>query len=280
MEGGLAGKIAFAERGLIRFEEKVTRAAAAGARGVVIYNNLPGNFRGVLRNQGSVPVVAISQRDGQMIKELLLAGPVRGSVSVGAEVHTSRNVVAEKLGQGDDVLVLGGHYDTVPDVPGANDNASGVAVLLTIAEELSQVSLPFTVRFIAFGSEELGLKGSLHYVASLDGAQRSRIRAMFNFDGVGSGRQLGILGDTGLTQFAVDLGAGENIDVRISAGLSRRRQRPHEFFQGRYSNNHVFLRRLFPPPYSAGTPWSSWRQAFWATLRAWRLRFLNLKTFC
>ena len=81
------------------------------------------------------------------------------------------------------------------------------------------MSLPFTVRFIAFGSEELGLKGSLHYLASLDEAQQSRIKAMFNFDALGSGRQMGILGDAELTQFLAELGGDEGIDLRVSAGL-------------------------------------------------------------
>ena len=54
----------------------------------------------------------------------------------------------------------------MPNISGANDNASGTAVLLTVAEELFREPPPFTVRLIAFGSEELGLLGSQHYVDS------------------------------------------------------------------------------------------------------------------
>lgn len=217
--GSLESKIAFAERGLIPFEEKVNRAAEAGAVAVVIYNNLPGSFQGILLSQGPIPAVAISQEDGRLIEELLAAGPVSSRVSVRTEELISRNVVGEKPGRGDGVVVLGGHYDTVPNVSGANDNASGTAVLLAIAQRLAEESLPFTVRFIAFGSEELGLRGSKHYVASLTEAELGRIRAMLNFDALGTGPQVAVLGDRVLTGLALEQGDAANIEVRSIAGL-------------------------------------------------------------
>ena len=176
---GLAGNIALVKRGLITFQEKVDRLAEAGAVGAVIYNNAPGNFRGTLREAGAIPVVSISQEDGARIQELVAAGTVEAVLTVNQEVHPSQNVIAEKPGGPDaiGVVVLGAHYDTVPDVPGANDNASGTAVLLTLAEQLQNQPLPFTVRFIAFGSEELGLRGSRHYLDSLSDQQRGNITA-------------------------------------------------------------------------------------------------------
>ena len=217
-EGGLEDKIALAERGLITFEEKVNRAAEAGAVAVVIYNNQPGKFQGILQTPGRIPALAISQADGRRIEGLLSSGAVEVDLAVKTEKRVSRNVVAEKPGPGDDVVVLGGHYDTVPGISGANDNGSGTAVLLTVAGELSREPLPFTLRFIAFGSEELGLMGSQHYVDSLTGAQRGRIKAMFNFDALGNGG-LGILGDRELTGLAVVEAAARLINVTTSAGL-------------------------------------------------------------
>ena len=208
-----------AERGLITFQEKVTRAADAGAVAAVIYNNLPGNFQGVLRNPGSIPAVAISREEGQGIEELLSAGVVQVSLSVIALQLPSRNVIADKPGSSDDVVVLGGHYDTVADISAANDNGSGTAVLLTLAGELASEELPFTVRFIAFGSEELGLRGSNHYVASLTETQLNRTRAMFNFDALGTGERLEVLGARDLTDLAVEQGDELLIDVRVSRGL-------------------------------------------------------------
>lgn len=52
------------------------------------------------------------------------------------------------------VFVVGAHYDTVPDTPGADDNASGVAAMLEMARALSEAPLPITVRFVAFVNEE------------------------------------------------------------------------------------------------------------------------------
>lgn len=226
-EGGLTEKIALIQRGIIQFQDKVIRAAEAGAIAVVIYNNLPGNFRGTLTRATSIPSLAISQGDGERIEELLASGPMTASVSVKAIIKMSRNVVATKpvsgpgLGSSHEnkTVILGGHYDTVPNVSGANDNSSGTAVFLALAKELIQESLPFTVRFIGFGSEELGLRGSQHYVASLTEDEKDGIIAMFNFDALGSGLQAGVLGDVELITLAIEQADSEGISVLAGAGL-------------------------------------------------------------
>lgn len=66
------------------------------------------------------------------------------------------NVEATLTGQGnsDEILVVGGHYDSVPGTPGADDNASGVAVLLEIARHFSFCRLERTIHFVAFVNEE------------------------------------------------------------------------------------------------------------------------------
>jgi aminopeptidase YwaD len=71
---------------------------------------------------------------------------------------------------------------------GADDNASGVATMLALAGALSGVPVqqrPYTVEFVAFGAEEMGLLGSKHYVEKLAPAARAELVAMFNFDMVG-----------------------------------------------------------------------------------------------
>ena len=219
-EEGLQGKIALIRRGRITFEEKVARVADAGAVAAVVYNILPRTFSGALINPGPVPAIAIGREDGEKLLQLMSQVSVGVTVSIVSEERPSQNVVAEKPGPGETTIVLGAHYDTVPDVPGANDNASGTAVLLTLAQGLSQTSLPFSLRFIAFGSEELGLVGSQFYVDSLSIGQRQRIRAMLNFDTVGSGNTLGVLGTRELTDIVVLHGLTEGIDVSRSSGLA------------------------------------------------------------
>ncbi|MGE0430805.1 MAG: M28 family peptidase [Planctomycetota bacterium] len=66
------------------------------------------------------------------------------------------NVVAESAGasQPADILIVGAHYDTVYITPGANDNASGIAVMLEIARLIGNSPHNRTVRFVAFSTEE------------------------------------------------------------------------------------------------------------------------------
>ena len=234
--GGLDGKVALVERGLIRFSEKVERFADAGAVGAVIYNNAPGNFQGVLSSGGSkIPAVAISREDGERLLDLVGREEVSAELTVAIDSIPSRNVVAEKTGTGQGVVVLGAHYDTVPGVQGANDNGSGTAVILAIAEELAGQELPFTVRFIAFGSEESGLRGSAHYVDSLTGDERQEIIAMLNLDALGSGERVEILGDVALLDRADDLAQREGIAVTRGRG------------QPGSSSDHASFRRVGIP---------------------------------
>ena len=98
----------------------------------------------------------------------------REFVKVGLEVKEDsfdwegrpyKNIVAEKKGRAtsDRVLILGAHYDTVPGSPGADDNASAVAVLLEVGRNIQPVPFGPTVKLIAFGLEEYGYIGSAHY---------------------------------------------------------------------------------------------------------------------
>ncbi len=66
------------------------------------------------------------------------------------------NVIAEKLGVGapTEIVVIGAHYDSVADCPGADDNGSGVAALLALARQLAATETHRTLRFVAFANEE------------------------------------------------------------------------------------------------------------------------------
>ena len=69
-----------------------------------------------------------------------------------------RDVVAEiegaSEGAGGEIIVVGAHYDTVPETPGADDNASGVAVMLELARLLKSEPLTHGLRLVAFANEE------------------------------------------------------------------------------------------------------------------------------
>ena len=211
----LRGKIALIERGSLTFEAKVRRVVDAGAVAAVVYNNQPGEFGGRLTRQSSIPTIAISKESGEAVKALMAGGDVTATVSVVFETRASRNVIAEMPGTSGDgrVVVLGAHYDTVGDTQGANDNGSGLATLMTIARQVSGKSYPFALRFIAFGSEEVGLFGSRFYVNSLSQGERESIVAMLNFDVPGSGEFPEVIGSRDLVEEAVAQGAANGIEV-------------------------------------------------------------------
>jgi len=87
------------------------------------------------------------------------------------EGKTHKNILGVKRGEASPgrVMILGAHYDTVPGSPGADDNASAIAVLLEVARNIQKISLGSTLKLIAFGLEEYGYVGSLHYA---EGARR------------------------------------------------------------------------------------------------------------
>ena len=117
---------------------------------------------------------------------------------------TSGNIIAERAG-GNRVIIIGAHLDSVAVAPGANDNASGVAVALELSRRFAHATLPYTLRFVVFGAEEgqyrgghsvagTGRHGSGYYVDSLGPAERKRVAVMINMDMVGAGPELD-LGD-------------------------------------------------------------------------------------
>ena len=220
----LEGHIALIERGEISFQEKVQRVAAAGALAAVIYNNVDGDFRGSVATPASIPAVSIDRQTGLNLRELMGDGTVESTISV---IHTespSRNVVANKPGAAnpDSVVIVGAHYDTAPNVPGANDSSSGVAAFLSVARHIADRSYPFTVRLVLFGSQINGLFGSYHYVEAMSEEERSNSLAMINFDVVGSGRALEVDGDEDLRQaaltLATDLGAAMSSEWSLPEG--------------------------------------------------------------
>ncbi|MCD4533378.1 M28 family metallopeptidase [Nocardioides sp. cx-169] len=94
-------------------------------------------------------------------------------------------------------LLVGAHLDTVVDAPGAEDNASGVGVLLAVAEALQDTRSRLPVVLVAFGSEEPRGEGDAHhhygsraYVASLTTQQRRSLAGMVSLDRVGVGEVL------------------------------------------------------------------------------------------
>jgi len=103
--------------------------------------------------------------------------------------ETGWNLIAEwPAGDASQVLMLGGHVDSVTEGPGINDNGSGSAGLLEVALTVAEQNLQPAkkLRFAWWGAEELGLIGSTYYVENLSDEDRAAITGYLNFDMIGS----------------------------------------------------------------------------------------------
>lgn len=191
------GKIALVKRGSCTFAVKEAAAAKAGAIGLVLYNHsgdqpVKGNLE--VPENAHIPAVGISRAEGERLAEQVARGEVELSLDVATEAvpHRTRNVVAEtRGGRADRVVALGAHLDSVPEGPGINDNGSGSAGLIEVAERLAKETkggknLAHKVRFGWWSAEERGLLGAQHYVKTLSPQQKKNIRLYLNFDMIAS----------------------------------------------------------------------------------------------
>jgi Zn-dependent M28 family amino/carboxypeptidase len=188
-----SGAIALIQRGSCSFALKVANAQTAGAKAVIIFNQGTAGRTELLTTATAVPppdsafttitipLVGASFATGQTLSQ-------PGTVATVSVVNKpQRNVIAELPGRkNDNVVMAGAHLDSVPAGPGINDNGSGSAVLLELAQQLGNFKPDNTLRFAWWGGEEEGLLGSTAYVEDLSQAERDRIALYLNFDMVGS----------------------------------------------------------------------------------------------
>ena len=224
-EEDLTGKVVLIQPGDIAVNESqalltlldmVDGANAQGAVAAVISGRITGieQYSPLFGAASSMPALILPQAEiGEQLRAMSQSGEVTVSVNIETNELESQSVVAELRGDGDGLVIVGGHYDVVAQTEeGANDNTSGIAVVLALAEALSGESLPFTVRFIAFGAEEVGLYGSIHHVDSMSHDELGRIRAMLNFDVVASGPLLSVTGHEELEGLALRVASGLGIE--------------------------------------------------------------------
>jgi len=100
--------------------------------------------------------------------------------------YTGKNIVGRKTGlvNNNKTYIVSGHYDTVDDSPGADDNGSSIAGMLEIARIITQFDLRNSVQFIGFDLEEAGLEGSIEYVQS-GIMPDEKIACLINMDMIG-----------------------------------------------------------------------------------------------
>ncbi|MGH3358780.1 MAG: M20/M25/M40 family metallo-hydrolase [Nocardioidaceae bacterium] len=188
--------IALIQRGSCDFGLKAANAQAAGYDAAIIFNEGQEGrtdlIIGTLGGPVDIPVVGLSFADGAALYDQTQAGDVEVHVATETETDLNAktsNVFAEtREGDPKKTVVVGAHLDSVVEGPGINDNGSGTAALLEIAEQMAELKKDprQQVRFAFWGAEESGLLGSEHYVANLSDRALGNIVANLNFDMVGS----------------------------------------------------------------------------------------------
>ena len=189
--GFVPGRVALIQRGTCFFGVKVLNAQAAGASGVIIFNEgnpgrtdlLVGSLVDASGNPiiPTIPVAFTSFAVGNSLfsqyQQAPQAPPLM-SLAIPAIVKPNAadyNVIAEsKGGDPNHVLVVDAHLDAIYGA-GMLDNASGSTTILDIAQMMKNVTPLNKLRFIWFGGEELGLLGSSFYVNSLPSNELSHI---------------------------------------------------------------------------------------------------------
>ncbi|MFU8812601.1 MAG: M20/M25/M40 family metallo-hydrolase [Balneolaceae bacterium] len=174
--------------------------------------------------------LAPAGEDGTFLQLFTLSGPMAQAMD--AEGTLARNVAGalRPLQEDDEVIIVGAHYDSqgmggIISMdhesgeqlhPGADDNASGTAVLMELARQFSAKPIDKNILFVAFSGEELGLLGSRHFVRNMD-LRSDRIVAMINLDMVGrmEGNELTIFGTESAELWSTILDQAPDDTLRI-----------------------------------------------------------------
>jgi Zn-dependent M28 family amino/carboxypeptidase len=192
-----AGAVSLIQRGTCAFVAKLANAVEAGAVGVILFNegDTAGRRNALFRSappEYPLPAVLSSFAVGQELYNAYKAGqnPTVNLATNGVEVEKLYpNVVAETArGDANHMVLLGAHLDSVPAGPGVNDDGSGTAFQLELAEQLAKAGTPprNKIRFLWFGGEEDGLVGSQYYAAHLSDAEVARTDMMLDTDMIAS----------------------------------------------------------------------------------------------
>lgn len=204
-------------------------------------------------------VSAELSRLGYDVEQQRVDVPAGESWGVPVPAGRSVNVVATPTGFDPTRphLVVGAHLDTVPQAPGAEDNASGVGVVLAVAEAASRRFTRLPTVFVAFGAEEPRGDpedhhyGSRRYVAQLGPQERAAVRGMVSLDRVGVGDR-------------VPVGSANGSDPvqRALLAAARRAGAAAVAESGQRSSDHwSFVRDGLPGARLGSTPYAGYHSA-------------------
>lgn len=104
-------------------------------------------------------------------------------------IDTSQNVILTIPGRSEETILIGAHYDSMGN-PGISDNASGIALLLESAYRMREVDHYYTLQYVFFGAEEVGLIGSFYFGDNLSQQEIDNLVLMINVDAILDGPDL------------------------------------------------------------------------------------------
>ncbi|MEG0364846.1 MAG: M20/M25/M40 family metallo-hydrolase [Erysipelotrichales bacterium] len=144
------------------------------------------------------------------------------SFTRGGKQVDSQNIVAIKKGKSTKQIIVGAHYDSV-GTNGVDDNGSGVSLTLESAKKLANTNMDYTIVFVFFGSEEVGLQGSKAYVNAMSQNEIDNTILMVNIDSVLSGTYPYIYGGEFKDNKIVDKwGVEQGMELSKELGLDLR----------------------------------------------------------
>ncbi|MED4205081.1 M20/M25/M40 family metallo-hydrolase [Neobacillus mesonae] len=173
----------------------------------------------------------------------------------------SANIIGTKLShsnkyKSDKQIIVGAHYDSVSVGKGADDNASSVGVILETANALQKKELHYDIKFVFFGAEEQGLRGSNYYVSQMTQEEKNNTIAMINLDSLLAGDNIYVYGSPGedgwIRDLALNIANQKKIPLQTNPGINP--DYP-EGTTGDWSDHAPFQKAGIPIGYLEATNW-------------------------
>ncbi|MGE3075204.1 MAG: M28 family peptidase [Dehalococcoidia bacterium] len=215
--GSLTGKIAIATRGGTSFWEKYNAVRAAGASALIIANTEPGELVADLGATAIIPVVSVNSAAAEMLAPTVAAAGTLTVEVVAPDLGEGVNIVARSATAHACVYLLMANYDSAPGSAGANDEASGIAVMLELARQFARRDELPAVCFIAMDGGASGSTGVASYANALRTA--SQPAAVIDLHDVGAGGTLKVSGETTLLSDATKIAGEFGIPIQAVSSL-------------------------------------------------------------
>ena len=171
--------------------DRTQNAWRAGASAVVMSDKRDDDLIttwALARDLDNLPSVCISYPDFLQLREACAAEPVQAWLRVFGDVRTGQTHIVSGIVPGEtdrQIIIVGSHHETNPGVPGANNSASGLSVMLELARFFAQHRSKSTIQFVATGGEESGHWANAEWLEANLQQLKSRTKAVIVLAAIG-----------------------------------------------------------------------------------------------